>query len=217
MKYMIHSCDPRLWYVKEYMIPAMLAQGINESEIIIKNDDEHRGCLWAYIDSFWRLKGDGGTWHLQDDVAISRDFAEKTRAHDDGIVYGFFHRHVQENDMIPGKAPAKRCGYSFPCLRIPDPMAREFAEWFLSEAQYRDKYRRWVEADKYVDSFWMIFLNEKYPDEPIFNMKPSIVEHVDLLIGGSTVNKWRDGPCRATYWEDNKTIEELERQLAHRN
>ena len=217
MKYMIHSCDKRLWYVKEFLVPSMLAQGISEKEIIVKNDDEHRGCTKSYIDCFRYLKGQGGTWHLQDDVAISRDFAEKTREHDEGVVYGFFHRHVHEDDMIPGKVPAMKAGYSFPCLRIPDVMAAEFADWYLSDAHFRGEYARWVEEGKYVDAFWMVFIKERYSDGYVYNLKPSIVEHVDMLIGGSMVNKWRDGWCRATYWEDNETIEQLERQLAHRN
>lgn len=214
MKYMIHSCDPRLKYVREYLVPSMIAQGIREADITVANDDGHRGCLWSYMDTFWRLKGDGGVWHLQDDVAISRDFAEKTAEHDEGIVYGFFHRHKSEEDMIPGKAPVVTAGYSFPCLRIPNEIAREFAEWFLTDAQFREAYQDKIAEKKYTDWFWKIFLKERHRDGYLYNLKPSIVEHVDMLLGGSTVNKWREGWCRATYWEDEETIEELKRKLA---
>ena len=33
MKYMIHTCEARLWYVEEYLIPSMLKQGIKEDDI----------------------------------------------------------------------------------------------------------------------------------------------------------------------------------------
>ena len=220
MKYIIHSCDPRLWYVNEYLVPSMIAQGIPQKDVIVWNDDEHQGCLRTYIDSFRNCAGArGGTWHLQDDVAVCRDFAKRTAEHDDGIVYGFFFRHYEERDLVirDGPLPIKRAGYSFPCFRLPNDIAGEFVEWFLGDAQYRERYREWVQRKKYADAFFRDFLRERYPDDTIYLMRPSVVEHVDWLIGGSTINKWRDRICRATYWEDEEIIEDLKRQLAHRS
>lgn len=220
MKYMIHSCNPRLWYVNDYLVPSMIAQGISKEDITVCNDDSHIGCRRSYIRSFQKLRGrNSGTWHLQDDVAISRDFAKRTAEHDEGIVYGFFHRHIKEKDLVikDGPLPVRQAGYSFPCFRLPDEIAVEFADWFLKDAQYREEYSRWLEAGKYVDAFFLIFLQERYSDGSVYMMRPSIVEHVDWLIGGSMVNKWREEICRATYWEDESVIDGLKRELAHRN
>ncbi len=75
-KYMIHACLARMWYVEEFLIPSMLEQGIEWESITIWNDAQRRGNLIACMDSFLSLAGsDGGTWHLQDDVIICRDFA----------------------------------------------------------------------------------------------------------------------------------------------
>lgn len=211
MKFIIHSCDDRLWYVRGFLIPAMKAQGLDP---VIHNDDDHRGCLWAYIDSFRGLSGDG-SWHLQDDVMICRDFSEITKSCDDGIVYGFFHKHRPEDVFIPGKVSVMKATYSFPCMRIPDKLAVEFADWFLSEAQFRDEYQRWIEERKYVDVFWRDFLRERHPDEFVYNLKPSIVDHIDEYIGGSTINYWRDGWCHADYFDDTETIEDLKIKLAN--
>ena len=40
MKYMIHCCPKRMWYVEEYLIPSMLRQGIDRDSIIIWNDNK---------------------------------------------------------------------------------------------------------------------------------------------------------------------------------
>lgn len=214
MKVTIHSCDKRRWYVDEFLIPSLTDQGIIPNVV---NDDEHKGCLMAYVSSFWKIKPtDDGTWHLQDDVMISKDFAKVAREHDEGIVYGFFHRHASERDFKPGRVSVMEAGYSFPCVRIPDRLASEFAEWFLSDAQFRDKYQRYIEEKKYADVFWRDFLREKYPDEYVLCLKPSIVEHVDEYIGGSTINYWRDGWCHAEYFDDTESLEKLRVKLTER-
>lgn len=213
MKVIIHSCDKRLWYVKGFLVPALRDQGI---EPTIHNDDHHRGCLWSYIDSFRSLPADTkGTWHIEDDVFPCQSFVNVARAHDDGIVHGFFHRFGND-DLVPGWVSVNKAGYSFPCFRMPNRLIAEFADWFLAEGQHRDKYRRWIDENKHIDSFMLDFLREKHPEEKVFNLKPSIVDHVDYLIGGSVVNKFREGKCKAEYFNDRESIEELKIKLAHR-
>ena len=213
MRVIIHSCDKRLWFVRDFLAPELKRQGLDVS---IHNDDDHRGCLWSYVSSFRGLKrdSDGGAWHLQDDVYPCRDFAEIAAEHDAGVVYGFFHRHAADQKMIPGPVSVMRATYSFPCIRIPDRMAVEFAEWILADAQYRDKYQPWIAEKKYVDAFWRDFLREKYTDSTVYNLMPSIVEHVDQWMGGSTINFWREGWCHAEYFDDHETIEDLKVKLA---
>lgn len=203
--------------MEEFLIPSMTKQGIAENDISVHLDDSYLGCLFAAMENFTECGRKGiSAWHLQDDVAISRDFAEKTVKHDDGIVFGFWHLYNGDWDLKSGKTPVEEMGYSFPCIRIPAEIAGEFAEWFYSDARIREKYQRWVEAKKYVDSFFRDFMMECHPEQYIYNLKPSIVEHVDWLIGGSMVNKWRSEICRAAYWEDESLIDELKEQLAHR-
>lgn len=60
------------------------------------------------------------------------------------------------------------------------------------------------------------FLKERHADEAVFNLSPSIVEHVDEYIGGSMVNHWRDGWWKADEFKDTDLIEELKVKLAGR-
>ena len=213
MKIIIHSCDKRMWYVKEFLAPALRAQGV---EPTIHNDDDHRGCLWSYINSFKSMPADEqGTWHLEDDVFPCRDFVTIARAHDDGIVHGFYHNFDNEY-FASGWVSVMKAGYSFPCFRMPNRLVVEFAEWFLMDAMHRPQYRDWVQDNKHIDSFMLDFLREQHPEEKVYNLKPSIVEHVDDLIGGSVVNKWRDEDCHAEFFDDPDMISELKVKLASR-
>lgn len=78
MKYMIHACPKRMWYVSDYLIPSMLAQGIDKGNIIVWNDIDGVGNLASCLASFASCQEEGETWHLQDDVVICHDFAERT-------------------------------------------------------------------------------------------------------------------------------------------
>lgn len=212
MRVIIHSCDSRLWYVREFLAPALRDQGLRVS---VHNDDNHRGNLWSYIDSFRGLRGDdNGTWHVEDDVFPCRDFAKIAHEHNHGIVYGFHHEYGERVD--PGWVPVNKAGYSFPCMRIPNRLAAEFADWFMIEAQHRDEFQFWIKENKYIDSFWDNFLRERHPEERIFILDPSIVEHVDEFIGGSVCNEWRDGWCKAKHFRDSDVIESLKVKLASR-
>ena len=216
MKYIIHTCNKRIWYVEEFLIPSMKDQGLPEADILVHMDDNYRGCLFATLDSFLKCgRKQISAWHLQDDVVISRDFAEKTAKYDSGIVCGFWHRHTNEPDL-KAETTGEDMRYSFPCIRIPWEVCRDFVEWFYGDASKRDEYQRWIGAKKFVDSFFRDYIRGKCPDIPVQNLIPSIVEHVDWLIGGSTINKWRSGICRADYWEDESIIEGLREQLALR-
>ena len=82
MKYMIHSCNKRLWYVNRYLIPSMLDQGIKLENIILWNDFLSVGNQQAFYDSCRYIKNNepitSGLWHLTDDVIISYNFARRT-------------------------------------------------------------------------------------------------------------------------------------------
>ena len=223
---MIHACPQRMWYVKEFLVPSMLAQGIREEEIEIRCDTEGKGNLFSCMERF-RSCGEraaescdpeSGTWHLQDDVLICRDFAERTGAQDSGIVCGFACRNFGPSMQERGRMPVGFMWYSFQCTRIPDSIAGECADWFFSEAQYYPKYQTKVAEKMHDDQFFRDFLAERHGDLWITNLAPNLVEHIDWLIGGTTINQMRAFKTnRAEFWEDEALVKELEEALHVRN
>lgn len=218
MQVVIHACPPRMWYVEEFMLPALRAQGADRIEIW--NDTAGRGNLLACMDCFAaRPEGDGGAWHIQDDVLICRDFVERCRANDRGVVYGFACEYFLDDPGQTGRVYVPDAWHSFQCVRIPDAWARECAAWYFSG--------QWVESPKPElygldaegkgdDSFFHEFLECRHGGETVLNMAPNLVEHVDLLIGGSVLNQWRDYLARAHFWDDPELVRELREQLRER-
>ena len=195
----------------------MLEQGIPSDNIEVWMDDKGMGNLISCMRCFEEYgKRGSGRWHLQDDVCISSDFREKTEKYDDGIVSGFFRREWQGLTPKEGYVPAVYHWNSFQCVRIPDKYIAECAEWFFTDAAYRDTYREIVEKNTCDDSMWYDFLTECHLEETVLNLRPSIVEHADCLLGGSVINKWRGYYARGDYWEDNEAFEKLKNKLARR-
>ena len=218
MKIMIHACPERMWYVKDYLVPSLKTQGIKQVNITVWNDTAGDGCLVSCLKSFASCDSDGATWHLQDDVLIAHDFAERAEELDKSgynVVHGFCHTLFEPfNRPMLWDVPAIFAFNSFPCIRIPNSMAREFVRWVYDDASKRPEYKNWIRSGKHDDSLWHDFFVERYPHERCWNEAPALVEHVDWLIGGSTVNAWRGYICRASYWEDEYLIEDLKRKLA---
>ena len=78
MKVLIHACPKRMWYVEGFLLPELKRQGADEVEVW--NDTEGKGNLRACMEAFAaRGTGDEGTWHIQDDVLLCRDFVERCR------------------------------------------------------------------------------------------------------------------------------------------
>lgn len=215
MRYMIHASPKRMWYVEKYLIPSMLSQGITEKEIILWNDTEEKGNLYACMESFWECNPiAGGTWHLQDDVIISRDFAAKTREYDDGVVCGFGCRNFGPSMQERGSVPMPFMWYSFQCVRIPNELAAECAKWFFTDAQHRTQYASQVADRRHDDWFFREFLMEKHRDLRVTNLAPNIVDHIDYLIGGTLINQLRRIQVnRAAFFPDQDLVEALEEEL----
>ena len=221
-RYMIHSAPARQWYVDEFLIPSMIEQGIAEEDIIVRCDRARRGNLFACMDGF-QYCGEhpvaDGTWHLQDDAIISRDFAQKTKFYNDGVVCGFVQKEWGPDPNKVGVQPVKELWYSFLCIRIPDELAGECAKWFFEDASKREegKYRNRVLRNKHDDDFFQFFLFEKHPNMKIRNLSPNIVDHIDFMLGGSLINAERNKPInRAAYWRDEDLITQLEEKLRKR-
>ena len=216
MHYMIHTCPERMWYVEKHLYPSLREQGIRAKDLDIWNDTEGKGNLLSCMESFLSLTGqEGGTWHLQDDVMICRDFAKRTKAHDEGIVCGlvcdYFERHRK---MTPGIVRPLRMWWSFQCIRIPNDIAAECAEWFFAEAVNNRHYASYIEDGKHDDIMFRAFLMREHGNAQVENLVPCLVEHVDYLIGGSVANQDRaDRLIRARYWEDKGLTDALEKAL----
>ena len=65
------------------------------------------------------------------------------------------------------------------------------------------------------DTFFHEFLQCCHPTEIVENVKPNLVEHVDWIIGGSTI-QWRDYLARAEFWDDEELIAALHARIKAR-
>ena len=218
MKYMIHSCDKRLWYVNEYLIPSMKEQGIKDEDIIIWNDDKHHGNLGSYIDSYnWIIETqdmNDGIWHLCDDVIISRDFKERSEKAGVDICCGFISNISNPNEFIyTGVQPMKRVCFSSPCIYIPNRYVYGFIRWFNEEVVKKKRYYDKYLSNMFDDWFFVQYLKTRCKKHFVNNLKPSIVDHIDYLIGG-TIVQGADYPKVMAYdFRDKDLIEKLSKKL----
>lgn len=213
MKVLIHACPKRMWYVEQFLIPSLLEQG---AEVEVWNDILIKGNLKACIESFAARKGNGFTWHIQDDVLICRDFVKRCEEIRTGVAYGFANQDFTDDVENVGKVNVFSSWHSFQCVKIPDEYARECAEWESSGA--------WKESTNYElqilhdgnmgdDTLFREFLISRHKDDVVTNVAPNLVEHVDFLIGGSILSKTRGfWPC-AYYWDDGDLVAELEAKI----
>ena len=217
MHIMIHACPAREWYVNEYLVPSIVDQGISRDEITIWMDRDGVGNLAACLESFAQCsKHDGETWHLQDDVIVCRDFADRIRAAPDGLALGFCVDKYERGHIVEGPTMAHYMWQSsFPCLKIPNILAGEFVNWLVS-AQNRPEINKLVQTGKKDDTLFWIFMQENHKDMRVTNISPHLVDHVDWLIGGSTINQWREDIVRSCRWNDENLITELSDKLAGR-
>jgi len=211
---MIHVCLDRLWYVEKYLMPSMIAQGIDKTSITLYLDTEREGCLKSCIKSFETAsKMDvNGVWHLQDDVIICRDFKERTEKFDDGLVCGFSSFYDKAKGWLPGESNGLRMWYSFPCIRIPTYIIREYVQWFNTYVWRDHQYDQWTKKNKYDDTIWRIWMEQYHPSTKVLNLSPNLVDHVDYFLGGSTINQ-RDRQVRSLSFEDTDLVKNLERRL----
>lgn len=208
MKVLIHACPRRLWYVEEFLLPELERQGADEIEIW--NDVERKGNLRACMESFAAREGDGGTWHIQDDVLLCRDFVERCRQHDEGVVYGFCNVEFTDDPLQTGRVSVEDAWHSFQCLRIPDAYARECAAWLDGPGMTSGLYPIWIRSGKMDDDVFRTFLLDQHGRETVENLAPNLVEHVDWIIGGSILSPWRGHIARAYYWDDESLVSELQ-------
>ena len=211
MKVLIHACPKRMWYVEGWLVPELQRQGADSVEIW--NDTDGAGNLAACMASFAARTGDGGTWHIQDDVILARDFVERCREHDEGVVYGFCCEAFTDDPRQTGRVSVADAWHSFQCVRIPDAYARECAAWLETDGTAQTDYPLWIRSGKMDDSVFRTFLLEKHGRETVENLKPCLVDHVDFILGGSVLHPWRGYIARATFWDDEDMVRELKESV----
>lgn len=216
MKIMIHACPERKWYVDQYLVPSLLQQGLKEKDILVYTDEDHDGNLVSTLKSFGCVAQKGSTWHLQDDVIIASDFVKSIKYFDknnkQGVICGYYSEYDQSEKS--GVVNVNRMWYSFPCIRIPNYYARGFIKWIhQKEAENAPKYWLQITNNMFDDSLFKSFMQEKHPDDYVFNVNPNLVENIDYLIGGSTLSK-RDKIIKSKFFKETKLIEELKSKLS---
>ena len=217
-KYLIHASPGRMWYVTDYLIPSMVEQGIDGDNIVVWNDDHGNGCLKSTMASFASVeKNDTGIWHLQDDVLISDDFKMETERLDRGLVCGFCYDSKEDwRTGSIGFTAGKNVWFSFPCIRIPNQLAREVADWFFKTVLTEGLFPDLVVTGKHDDTLFVNYIETFRPDDLILNYSPGLVEHVDYLVGGSIVNpnrKVKKTHGLYSYERFYKKIEDLKNKL----
>lgn len=212
-QYLIHAMPKRMWYVEEYLIPSMLEQGIKREQITVYNDEKGEGNLRACMKAFASNRGvSGGTWHIQDDVCICKDFKTLTEALDFGVVCGFSSEMYDGPGRI-GAVKFSDAWFSFPCIRIPNDYAAACSEWVLRYIIGNPVYEPYWRNGANDDWAFRAYMKEFHKDECAINLAPNLVDHVDYLLGGGTGKKKRSTPCRAQYFKDFDVVERLEGKI----
>ena len=214
IRYMIHGCPKRAWYIDEFMLPELKRQGISDDEVMVWMDTEGLGNLKSFVKSMeWVAENcdpEEGIWHIQDDVLPSDTFAERTRAFDaesNAVCYGFC------NNIFDGGAvnyigwqKSRFSWHSFQCIRIPNAYAAEFGPWF-NDSFTQKFWAKHIEQNKNDDEIFKEFLHRNHYGEKLLNMMPCLVDHIDYMLGGTTINYGRQekgDPRRPAYWWDEK-------------
>ena len=226
LAYMIHTCNDREWYVKDHLIPSLIDVGIDEENIIVWHDYDGIGNLASFIASCRWIRDNfnpyDDTWHLQDDVVISPDFFTETQKRYSGIANGFCNEIFDaERTNYIGNITVNGMWFSFQCIMIPNRSAAAFVDWFDS-GEAHELFPEYVESGKCDDSLFREYVMKYHPNLPAMNIFPNIVDHIDYLIGGTTINQQRVGKYRKAYWRDqegrlDKAVSELERKLHERD
>jgi len=209
VKFLIHTYNSRLWYVKKFLIPSLRKQGIKN--ISVYNDKDGEGQLKSLIKSYECVK-DKDAWHLQDDIVISKNFKEFVDKYDSGIVCGFCNSYSRGR---PGYVGLESMWYSMPCIRIPGQIFKEFIEWMQSPNTYA-RYKPYFDENKHDDVFLHNFLRENYPKIRLWNVSPNMVNHIDHLIGGSIINRDRGkelSEIMAKYWDEPDVLNDITEKL----
>ena len=121
MKYLIHTCPKREWYVNDHLIPLLTEQGIAKNDIKVWNDKNTAGNLKSFVASCeWIGKNydlKESTWHLQDDIVVSKRFVKEAEKPHSGFKNGFCNEIFDgERTNYIGNTTVNGMWFSFQCI-----------------------------------------------------------------------------------------------------
>lgn len=209
-EFLIHTCKNRAWYVYNFLVPELKRQGVCDERIKIYNDDNMDGNLKAYLNSIDLINkyNDVLVVNLQDDMWISEDFVQfvESLSSDYSKIYNLFCCFYDGNNKHNvGFVDGHKSWFSFGCIIIHNSVMLQFLDWMHS-TKVQNKYKNLIASNKNDDLLFKNFLIDN--NMKSFNVGRSLVENVDTLIGGSSINK-RDFVIHNSYWTNKKAIEQL--------
>ena len=206
-KYLVHTCKEREWYVRDFLVPSMVKQGIEYNNIFIYIDSRREGNLLSCMNAFKQCsKFDFNEimWHLQDDVAISKEFKQYTEVnYESDIVCAFCTREQIARPI--GQVDPVDMWYSFQCIGIRSEIASGCAHWFENIGRNEPELSKLVSRGLGDDEVFKYYCTEVCSGLKVLNLIPNLVEHIDFLIGGSTAAKGMP-QRRAMYLKDGTEI-----------
>lgn len=217
MNILIHAVPQRMWYVENFLLPQLREQGADHIELFV--DREKLGNLEACLRSFEQLPEEGGTWHLQDDLLMAKDFVKRAGSFGGLVASGFCCIPFRDDPRTRGEVYIPDLWHSFQCIHIPNRLAKEFAAWVRS-GDWRESSNPEVAVlnriGKGDDTHFREFLLCRHGSKTAYNFAPNLAEHIDWLIGGSTLStsgKWFPDLPRSAIWEDEDMVTDLRRRL----
>ena len=220
--YMIHTCEKRLWYVRDFLLPSMIKQGIQDNHIFVYKDRNKIGNLRAWVDSCNRLAYQSrnirikNVWHLQDDVMISKNFKKLTEEYENhDIVCGFTCGYDKKPEAGTFKLEEHKMWYSFPCINISTVLTTEFANWANLNLWQSQHFKEAVRRNNCDDLIFREWLYDVHGDLEEINLNPNIVNHIDKWIGGSVCNQQRNPEKDTTsiFWDEDREFREMIKKL----
>lgn len=219
IRYMIHAIPKRMWYVENFLLPELRRQGVKDEEVKLWVDEEGWGNLESFVRSMqWVMNNcmpSETIWHLQDDVWPHSRFVEMTSKINDVFAWGFALPEWNQDHLYhTGFVPLTQSWTSFQANAFPNRMAAEFVVWFRDAKRTR-RVARYANDGKHDDVIWRQFLDDVHPNDRVYNCNPNVVDHVDYLMGGTSINPSypKDIKRNAYWWDEPERTAELEERV----
>lgn len=202
--FVIHCVPKRRKWVDGYIIPELKK---HKEKYIIYEDKKGDGNLKSFTNSLDKVKDiPNGCWHIQDDIYFAKDFFERIKKMPkDMLILGF--TSADWCLGAPGTQFISGAWLSFQCVYIPTRYTKGFRQ-FLKD--YYDEYKDMIDQNCNDDTLFKKHLLKNFPSDWVWNEKPNLVNHIDYLIGGTTIHK-NFKPHLALYWDE--PIEEMEQKV----